>query len=106
MCYDMLGVIAHSRGDFAHAEQHFEKAVGLNPNYTEAQLNLMVTYNDLGKYDSAREIYAKHQEPRRRGRTGRSLRQGQDRQHARRRQSGVPGRRHGLPGDRRAREAR
>jgi tetratricopeptide (TPR) repeat protein len=57
--YDMLGVIAHSRGDFAHAEQHFEKAVGLNPNYTEAQLNLMVTYNDLGKYDSAREIYAK-----------------------------------------------
>jgi tetratricopeptide (TPR) repeat protein len=56
--FDMLGVIAHSRGDFAQAEQHFEKAVGLNPNYTEAQLNLMVTYNDLGKYDSARAIYS------------------------------------------------
>src|SRR6188474_3606195 len=56
--YDMLGVIAHSRGDFALAERHFEKAVGLNPNYTEAQLNLMVTYNDLGKYDAARRIYA------------------------------------------------
>ena len=56
--FDMLGVIAHSQGDFAQAEQHFEKAVSLNPNYTEAQLNLMVTYNDLGKYDSAREIYA------------------------------------------------
>jgi len=57
--FDMLGVIAHAHGDFAQAELNFEKAVGLNPNYTEAQLNLMVTYNDLGKYDSAREIYAR-----------------------------------------------
>jgi tetratricopeptide (TPR) repeat protein len=57
--FDMLGVIAHSQGDFAQAEQSFERAVSLNPNYTEAQLNLMVTYNDLGKYDSAREVYAR-----------------------------------------------
>jgi tetratricopeptide (TPR) repeat protein len=57
--FDMLGVISHAQGDFAQAEQYFEKAVSLNPNYTEAQLNLMVTYNDLGKYDSAREIYAR-----------------------------------------------
>jgi tetratricopeptide (TPR) repeat protein len=56
--FDMLGVIAHAHGDFAQAEQCFERAVSLNPNYTEAQLNLMVTYNDLGKYDSARAIYA------------------------------------------------
>jgi tetratricopeptide (TPR) repeat protein len=66
--YDMLGVIAHGRGDFALAERHFEKAVSLNPNYTEAQLNLMVTYNDLGKYDAARKIYA---EIRNRGASGR-----------------------------------
>jgi tetratricopeptide (TPR) repeat protein len=56
--FDMLGVIAHSRGDFLAAEKHFERAVALNPNYTEAQLNLMVTYNDLGRYDRAREVYA------------------------------------------------
>ncbi len=56
--FNMLGVIAHSKGDFARAEEHFEKAIQLNPNYTEAQLNLMVTYNDLGKYDAAREIYS------------------------------------------------
>jgi tetratricopeptide (TPR) repeat protein len=56
--FDMLGVVAHSRGDFSQAERHFTKAVELNPNYTEAQLNLMVTYNDLGKYEAAREIYA------------------------------------------------
>src|SRR5688572_8906058 len=56
--FDMLGVISHSKGDFGQAERYFEKAVNLNPNYTEAQLNLMVTYNDLGKYDAAREIYS------------------------------------------------
>lgn len=56
--FDMLGVIAHSKGDFAKAEEYFEKAIELNPNYTEAQLNLMVTYNDLGKYEAAREIYS------------------------------------------------
>lgn len=56
--HHMLGVITHSRGDFAEAERHFERAVQLNPNYTEAQLNLMVTYNDLGKYEEARRIYS------------------------------------------------
>jgi tetratricopeptide (TPR) repeat protein len=55
--FDMLGVIAHGRGDFTQAERHFERAVSLNPNYTEAQLNLMVTYNDLGKYEAARQVY-------------------------------------------------
>jgi len=55
--FDMLGVICHAKGDFTEAERYFEKAVSLNPNYTEAQLNLMVTYNDLGKYDAARHIY-------------------------------------------------
>jgi tetratricopeptide (TPR) repeat protein len=56
--YHMLGVIAHVAGELTTAEARFEKAVALNPNYTEAQLNLMVTYNDLGKYESARKLYA------------------------------------------------
>lgn len=60
--FDMLGVIAHARGDFALAERHFERAVSLNPNYTEAQLNLMVTYNDLGKYELARKVHAQIRE--------------------------------------------
>ena len=57
--HHMLGVIAHAKGDYLNAKVHFEKAVILNPNYTEAQLNLMVTYNELGRYDDAREIYAR-----------------------------------------------
>ena len=57
--YNMLAVILHERGDFVAAERYFERAVELNPNYTEALLNLAVTYNDLGKYELARQIYAK-----------------------------------------------
>lgn len=56
--YDMLGVISHSKGEMTAAKEFFEKAVAINPNYTEAQLNLMVTLNDLGEYDRARQIYA------------------------------------------------
>jgi tetratricopeptide (TPR) repeat protein len=59
--HDMLGVIAHSRGNFIAAEKHFERAIAINPAYTEAALNLAVTYNDRGKYEKAREVYAKIQ---------------------------------------------
>src|SRR5581483_814716 len=43
--HDMLSVIAHARGNFLQAEHHFERALQLNPSYTEAALNLAVTYN-------------------------------------------------------------
>jgi tetratricopeptide (TPR) repeat protein len=59
--HDMLGVIAHSRGNFIAAEKHFERALAINPAYTEAALNLAVTYNDRGKYEKAREVYTRIQ---------------------------------------------
>ena len=55
----MLGVIYHAQGRFSDAEEAFENALRLNPRYTEAALNLSVTYNDRGKYDRAREVYTK-----------------------------------------------
>jgi tetratricopeptide (TPR) repeat protein len=57
--HDMLGVICHSRGNFAQAEYHFERALAINPSYTEAALNLAVTYNDRGKYEAARHVYSR-----------------------------------------------
>jgi tetratricopeptide (TPR) repeat protein len=57
--HDMLGVICHARGNFAQAEHHFERALTINPRYTEAALNLAVTYNDRGKYEAARQVYTR-----------------------------------------------
>lgn len=59
--HNMLGVILHERGDFVGAESHFERAVELNEKYTEALLNLAVTYNDLGKYEASRQVCSRIQ---------------------------------------------
>ncbi|MCA9616109.1 MAG: tetratricopeptide repeat protein [Myxococcales bacterium] len=55
--FNMLGVIAHDGGELESARDHFESALGINPKYTEAALNLAVTYNDLGLYDEAKTTY-------------------------------------------------
>lgn len=55
--YNMMGVIHHDRGRFEEAQGCFEESLAINPNYTEAALNLAVTYNDLGRYDEAKKIY-------------------------------------------------
>jgi tetratricopeptide (TPR) repeat protein len=57
--FDMLGIIAHSRGDLHAAARYFERAIAINASYTEALLNLAVTYNDLGRYEAARQIHSK-----------------------------------------------
>lgn len=55
--HDMLGVIYHHQGRLHEAASMFEAALRLNPNYTEAALNLAVTYNDLGRYQEAKQVY-------------------------------------------------
>jgi tetratricopeptide (TPR) repeat protein len=54
--HNMLGVIYHDMGDLARAQERFEAALRINPNYTEAILNLSVTYNDVGRYGEARKL--------------------------------------------------
>ena len=48
--HNMLGVIHHDQGDLPRAQEQFEAALRINPNYTEAILNLTVTYNEIGRY--------------------------------------------------------
>jgi tetratricopeptide (TPR) repeat protein len=55
--YNMLGVIHHDGGQFSKAQGAFEEALRINPGYTEASLNLAVTYNDMGRYQEAKETY-------------------------------------------------
>lgn len=57
--HNKLGFIAHLRGDLKKAVEHFETALKINPFYTEAALNLAVTYNEIGEFDKARDVIAK-----------------------------------------------
>lgn len=54
--HQQLGLILHAQGQFTEACQHFERALGLNPGYTEAGINLAITYNDLGRYTEAKAL--------------------------------------------------
>lgn len=55
--HNMLGVIHHQAGLMQKARQRFERALEINPRYTEAALNLAVCYNELGRYEDARAVY-------------------------------------------------
>ena len=57
--YNMLGVVYHARAGSRTPRRRSRTRSRLNPRYTEAALNLSVTYNDRGKYDRAREVYTR-----------------------------------------------
>jgi tetratricopeptide (TPR) repeat protein len=57
-----LGLIYHQWGKLHHAVDYFEKAIGLNPAYTEALLSLSITLNDMGRYEEARSVYRRASE--------------------------------------------
>lgn len=51
-----MGIIYNQTNRLEQAAKAFEKALALNPAYTEASLNLAVTYSDMGQYDKAKEV--------------------------------------------------
>jgi tetratricopeptide (TPR) repeat protein len=52
-----LGLIHHQWGDFDTAVVQFEKALAVNPAYTEALLSLSITLNEVGRYEEAKDAY-------------------------------------------------
>ena len=54
--WNMLGVIYYSKGQVSVAKEYFEKAVNINSRYTDAVLNLAVTYNENGQYTRAKQV--------------------------------------------------
>jgi len=54
-----MGIIYKQTNRIELAVRAFEKAVELNPRYTEASLNLAVTLSDRGSYEKAREVFEK-----------------------------------------------
>ncbi|MBI5166702.1 MAG: tetratricopeptide repeat protein [candidate division NC10 bacterium] len=57
--YNMLGFIYSQKNLPQKAIEQFRRALSLNPNYTEAQLNLAITLADIGAYDLAIMEYGK-----------------------------------------------
>ncbi len=51
-----LGHLYHQMGDFVRARAFLERAIKLNPDYTEASLNLAVTLNEMGQYNEAQKV--------------------------------------------------
>jgi tetratricopeptide (TPR) repeat protein len=54
--FNMLGVIHQQKGRFREAIASFQRALKINPNYTEASLNLALTYNEVGEYQKGQEL--------------------------------------------------
>ncbi len=57
-----MGYLYHQRGELALARDFLEKAVRLNPDYTEASLNLALTCNEQGDYQRAEEVVGRAQD--------------------------------------------
>lgn len=55
--YNMLGLIYHQQGKYEKAVRSFEKALDINPNYTDASMNLAVIHNDMGALEKAKAVY-------------------------------------------------
>lgn len=55
--HNMLGFIHYDQGRPREACAAFERALEINPAYTEAALNLSVVYNELGRYEEGRQLY-------------------------------------------------
>ena len=54
---NMLGVAQFQQGKKERAQRSFERALRVNPRYTEAALNLAVVYNELGKYEQGLNLH-------------------------------------------------
>lgn len=55
--HQMIGTLAYERGQFKKAIQAFQRALEIDPAFTDASVGLSIILNDLGRYDEGRKIF-------------------------------------------------
>lgn len=53
-----LGNIFHEKGELGKAIKSFQRVLEINPNHTDAAISLSVLYNDIGRYEEAKKLFA------------------------------------------------
>jgi tetratricopeptide (TPR) repeat protein len=53
----LLGVMAYFRGQIKDAVHNLREALRLDPRHTDAAICLSVLFNDIGKYDDAKQVF-------------------------------------------------
>ncbi len=60
--YNELGVLSRRYGDFAGAEEHYQRCIEVAPEFKDAYLNLGILYElYLGRLPEALELYRRYQ---------------------------------------------
>lgn len=57
--YFYLANIFHIAGEIGKAIKAFQKVLELDPHHTDAAIGLSVLFNDIGRYDEAKQIFEK-----------------------------------------------
>jgi tetratricopeptide (TPR) repeat protein len=57
--YNKLGIIYCHMEGWDKAVNYLERALAINPQYMEAALNLVIAYNELGRYEDAQQTFNK-----------------------------------------------
>lgn len=60
--YQMLGTIYYDRGQFKKAIKTFQRALEIDPTYTDASVGLSIILNDLGRYEEGRQVFESAQQ--------------------------------------------
>jgi tetratricopeptide (TPR) repeat protein len=55
--FHILGTIYYDRNQFSKAIKHFQRALEVDPLYTDASVGLSLILNDLGRYEEGRNVF-------------------------------------------------
>ncbi len=55
----LLANVFHVRGELGKAIKAFQRVLELDPHHTDASISLSVIYNDIGRYEDAKNIFEK-----------------------------------------------